>query len=96
MTPPPNTGSALRRVLLAGLAYGVLLVVFIFPLAGAMRRAFLLPPSFDPMARGLFAFIGVVVLLAAWRYPEMGVGPGDGPAGPGEDGRDDPRRGPRG
>lgn len=39
---------------------------------GPIRRVFLLPDLFVPVARGLL-FLGlVVVVAAAWRYPEMG------------------------
>lgn len=80
----PSDGGGLRRVLLAGLAYGALALLLGLPLAEAMRRAFLLPPSFLPLARGLLVAVGVVVLMAAWRYPEVGDG---GKSGPGTDGR---------
>lgn len=85
MAESPRGGGAVRRILLAGLAYGALALLLGLPLAEAMRRAFLLPPSFLPLARGLLVAVGVVVLLAAWRYPEI-----DGGArkGPGADRRD--------
>jgi len=64
-------GGALRRMLLAGLSYGLLVLIVGLPLAGLMDRALLLPPMFEDLVRGLFAVIGVVVLLVAWRYPEL-------------------------
>lgn len=85
-------GGALRRVLLAGAAYTLLAVLVGLPLVGVMRRAFLLPPVFEPMARGLLVAVGVVVLLAAWRYPQMG----DRTGPPGEGGGPGTRRGPPG
>ena len=80
MAPPGGKGSgAVRRMVLAGGAYAVLAFVVGLPLAGHMRRVFLLPPMFDPMVRGLLVAVGVVVLLVAWRYPEMEVGGADSP-----------------
>ena len=70
--PGRDSGGALRRVVLAGLAYGALAGLAGLPLVELMHRAFLLPSTFLPLARGLLVVVGVVVLLAAWRYPEMG------------------------
>jgi len=63
--------AALRRMVLAGGAYALLVLLLGLPLAGLMDRALLLPPLFEDLVRGLFAVIGVVVLLVAWRYPEL-------------------------
>lgn len=79
--PEPLWSGALRRVVLAGLAYGALVLVLGLPLSRAMDAAFLLPPMFVPLVRGLFVVIGLVVLLAAWRYPELGDGPDAGGSG---------------
>ncbi len=91
--PKPIWGGAFRRMVLAGLAYGAVVLVLGIPLSRAMDSAFLLPPMFAPLARGLFLLIGVVVLLAAWRYPEMGhgPGPGEGGDGPQSSGRGEPQ-----
>lgn len=63
-------GGALRRVLLAGALYAALALLVGLPLVSVMRRALLLPSLFEPLAHGLLALVGVVVVLAAWRDPE--------------------------
>lgn len=61
----------LRRVVLVGLAYGVV-AVLVFAVAGWVRPILALPAAFPRMLRMMVGVGFPVALLIAWHYPNIG------------------------
>ena len=65
-----NAGG-LRRVVLVGLAYGVV-AAFVLSVAGWIRPILALPADFPRLLRVMVTVGFPIALLIAWHYPNIG------------------------
>ena len=66
----------IARTLLVGLITGICLVFLLLPALDAMGRVLLMPPLYEPAARGLVAAFWLAGMGAAWAYKPVEPEPG--------------------
>jgi hypothetical protein len=73
------------RTLLVGLITGLVLVLLLIPGLDAMGRILLMPPLYEPAARGLVAAFWLAGMGAAWAYEPVGSEMGEDAVEPAPD-----------